>query len=197
MKNSGVETTIARTTSIVHARHAVGEAVLDAVPYQNRIAFICHPVTWMESWWKFANTAGNTEQEARSNHYECWRVYHPMQAIRPWDRLSFAEFAEKAVENCPGFVSWMMRTYIGSRRRKLVWYVGRRENLLRDFAQILTRSNITFDRDRLLKTVPQNVSAKRSTVWPARVLARFVEAEQDIIDEYYRGTIPTTTLVSP
>lgn len=152
-------------------RHCFRGACPDA---KFTFAFIRHPLTWYESWWKYST--------GRPHNWDQWQ-WHPTYPLQACRRLDFGEFIEHVVDLVPGFLVSLFESYIGPLDNPIIDFVGRQERLAEDFAAVLNALGIPYDETVLDELSPQNVSRSifGAPIWTEKQEASILEAEEKII----------------
>lgn len=174
----GIRTAQPSTADGTSARHQLTADVLDR--YDFSFAFVRHPVSWYESWWKFQALAWTTWEPD---------VWHPQRALEPCASDNFATFIHNCIVREPGFVTRMYEWYVGPRGRERVDFVGRYEALEDTLIGILHGLSYRFDEAALRDHPRVNVSAKRAgdPIWEPALRKRVEALEAPAIRRFYGG----------
>lgn len=101
-------------------------------------AFVRNPVSYYESWWRFMEDQ-NWRKFSRDQNASRFGLkadlWHPYKQMESWGRVSFDEFVERVISDCPGFVSSLYEKYIPFGTHVVV---GKQENLVSDFKKIIS-----------------------------------------------------------
>ena len=132
-----------------------------------KFAFVRHPLTWYESWWRWSMDI-------------TWRnqlqvPILPACAFEP--NADFNAFVSKCVEIAPGMVSAMYELFVGPTDHPIE-FIGRQEQAMEDLKQLLTLRGLSFDASILETSGKQRVSGYPAPMWDIDLKDRVAKAEQ-------------------
>lgn len=141
----------------------------------NGIAFIRHPITWLQSVWRYRNGAPG-------------QFYgRPMGAINDIaieSNEDFETFVRLYLDHIPGWITDMFMSYIEYAGSTWVSYIGKQENLSRDliYGLHLCGLKLTDDQlDAILLHPPVNVSKPEVPFMSKNLQARVCATEWKIM----------------
>lgn len=141
-------------------------------------AFVRHPLSWYESWWKF---------QAGAWHRFEPRVWHPQRCLEKCADDDFSSFIQKCIDREPSYVTRMYDWFFGPDLDPVSVLVGRYENLVDDLVSILAELGEDADESALRAVPRQNVSPclKGTPTWTERLWHRVECAEEAAIRRFY------------
>lgn len=104
--------------------------------------FIRNPLDWFKSYWSFRMRNG-------------WHT-KTHQIDQTCSSMDFNEFISRVLEKMPGYCTRFFESYIGTKEKPLVSFVGRQENLTKDLISALNQAGEKFDKEAILKAPPVN-----------------------------------------
>jgi len=142
-----------------------------------KFCFVRHPVEWYRSYWAFCREKGKSKHWYGDNP-------GPLDAIDDCYLAadSFADFINKAVKQCPGFVSDLYASYTSE-----VDFVGRYETLLVDLIYALERCQVSFRPSALDLLAKQRVNQTgvEKPELPFQLLKLICQSEKKAIRQFY------------
>lgn len=142
------------------------------------VAFVRHPVTWYESYWKWRNTPGKE------------RVYWPWPPRPNAVGVPFERWIQKMMDQEPSYVTRLYEQYLGMEGNPIATHIGRFESLKDDLIRLLSTCGVSLDssQEKAIRGKPRyNVSRSRvgDPVWPDGVQERLLNMEAPIIRRFY------------
>jgi hypothetical protein len=152
---------------------------LDACPCPQKfkIAFVRHPLSVYQSYWRFKKTDG-------------WDRRNPFDGACASG--SFASFVENVLAKYPGWCSRRFESFVGVAGAEIE-FVGRCERLADDLVRALRAAGEPFDEARLRETPPVNVSVWpiEDARWPDNLAERVLTSESDALERFgYDRRVP-------
>jgi hypothetical protein len=140
--------------------------------------FVRHPVTWMESWYRYQKKRKFKGWGKTGNLY-----YHPCSIIDDCQDEDFNKFVSNIIDKVPGFVSNMYFQYT-----RHCAYVGSQEDLAKHTKIILEKMNVIIKPEFYL--MPRmNVSKNYEIVWDKKTKNEFQKFEISGMKQYGYKTI--------
>jgi hypothetical protein len=136
-----------------------------------RFAFVRHPLTWYQSYWRFKVSSGwskpnSLDLACRSNH--------------------FADFVRKVLDRQPGILSQWVRAAVGD--PQVIEFVGRFERLIEDLCVALALAGENFDPVQIRAVPPVNVTNKaRVAELPSALKRAILKTERDVCERFGYG----------
>jgi hypothetical protein len=153
--------------------HCPPQFCLDS--YDFAFAFVRHPLSWYESWWKY--------QQGKWTRFES-DSWHPQRCIEACANDDFNAFVAACLAQQPAYVTRLYEWYCGPAGAELD-FIGRTESLADDLVDLLHRLSYKFDEEALRTTPAENVSPGVAPVWRAEVREKALEFERSAIDRFY------------
>jgi Sulfotransferase family len=179
LKAAGVAATYSQSFNqdVTWRHHLLGQ---QTGKYDFIFAFVRHPISWYESWWKFQTALRWVEFEPG--------VWHPQRTLEQCASDNFTEFIQLCLEREPAYVSRMYEWYIGPPGYEFTNFVGRCEHLADDLVRVLRQVGEKFDEDILRSVVPANVSPVLygKPVWHEALKGRMTLLEKPAIRRFYQ-----------
>jgi hypothetical protein len=176
MQRLGIDAVNPKTLRTASWRHCLRHQFLES--FRSSFAFVRHPVSWYESWWKF-----------QAQTWVRWEpgVWHPQRGLERCASDDFNEFIHLCIEHEPAYVSRMYEWYIGPPGVQYVNRVGRHESLADDLVEILRSLGYEPDEAVLRIHAPANVSAKKcgDPIWDPQLKRRILELEAPALKRFY------------
>ena len=159
--------------------------------YQKRLVFtmVRHPLYWYQSRWAFRVKNG-------------WHINHPLD----WECASndFHKFVDNMLNRFPnGWCNWEFDRYING-DSGMVKYVGRTENIVDDFIEVMDMAGYDVDKKFILNSKPANTSdmgGQKSSYWAKytqELYDRVMQVESTVINRYYHDfVIDPNDLIGP
>jgi hypothetical protein len=176
LKRCGIETAYAPAAPGVTWRHHLMSDMTRS--YARTFAFVRHPISWYESWWKF---------QAKHWHRFEEGVWHPQRVLEACADDDFNGFIRRCLEREPGYVSRMYEWYLGPPGRSFVEMIGRYERLADDLVAVLRSLGYVFSETTLREQPPENVSPKEcgEPIWDEGLRRRILESEAPALRRFY------------
>ena len=177
LKASGVKAEYAKAVDGVTWRHSLVSQYTEN--YDFIFAFVRHPLSWYESWWKMQTSLNWTEWEPE--------VWHPQRVLGKCASNNFSEFIELCIEREPAYLSRMYEWYLGPPGYEFVNFVARYEHLADDLVRILRFLSEEFEEERLRSFPQANVSLSPygEPVWDEELKTRLLGLEAPAIRRFY------------
>ena len=115
-----------------------------------RFCFVRHPLEWYESWWKFMCSRGWNDWGDQSDP-DGW---HPNIVLNGLGSNDFNQFIQNVIHARPGYVSELYFSYI----KPGISFVGKTENLVRDFLEVMALRGLPIDQESVKTMEPVNAS---------------------------------------
>ena len=146
-------------------------------------AFVRHPVSWYESWWKFQ--AG--KWVPFHDWYNCPQGWHPQTVLRDCCSDDFREFVRQCLAVEPGYVTRLYEWFVGPEGMPYVDFIGRYEHLVEDTQHALALIGINVSEEQLHAIAPIGVSECRAgqPSWDDQLLDKVRELEGPAIRRWY------------
>lgn len=144
-------------------------------------AFVRHPVSWYESWWKFQ--AGHW----RSHDAERW---HPQRPLNACCSDSFERFISRCLVHEPAYVTRLYEWYFGPPEQSWIQFFGRYENLREDLKSVLRLIGVEVN-ERIVSIIDTHpaVNASQSLRgnprWTKRLIVNVRKSEIATIRRFY------------
>ncbi len=145
-------------------------------------AFVRHPLSWYESWWKFNMKKGwPTWGDPRDPNR-----WHPNADLAGLESSDFNKYMKELVRAHPGYVTTLYHTYTGP----YVQFVGHQETLAHDLIEVLRILNVHFDEDRILASGKINVSGNQHQIkWDPEIRRKVLDLESAALARFgYNNT---------
>lgn len=140
--------------------------------------FVRNPVDWYQSFWNFRLDREGGPLIRRRKFYAKFRL----------DNLwsdDFDEFIDNVIKEIPeGFVTNLYKYYVGENCDK-VDFIGRTENLRKDFAKALEMAGEKTDLELINKKPKRNTSWKKEEINPV-TKQKILETESWVINNFYK-----------
>lgn len=174
---AGIEMQAAPALKHVTWRHSLVNQYLNK--YSFIFAFVRHPLTWYESWWKFQTWLKWRDHEPG--------VWHPQGILAKCASDDFSEFIDNCIKHEPAYVTRMYEWYLGPQGAEFVSFVGRYEHLADDLVRVFNTLSVTFDEDTLRAQAPVNVSESPfgKPAWDEGLRAKILQLEGPAIRRFY------------
>jgi hypothetical protein len=173
--SAGIEIVSAPALSNVTWRHSLLNQYLNR--YEFVFAFVRHPLTWYESWWKFQTWLNWRDHEPN--------VWHPQNVLKPCASNDFDEFIRLCIKHEPAYVTRLYEWYLGPEGAEFVSFIGRYEHLADDLVKVYRSLSLEFDEPALRAQAPANVSLVEPPAWDKELKARMLEMETPAIRRFY------------
>lgn len=168
-------TEVIRKTGIAHEEFLIDgdqHRGVKECPYPERFrfAFVRHPVTAYQSYWRYKMGAG-------------WNP--PNQMDRECRSDEFKTFVLNVLEYYPGFCTHVYEQYVGP-PNDTIEFVGKQENLVEDLITALRSAGEEFDESLIRAFPPQNVSDQTRFIatYTPELERRVREAERAAIERH-------------
>lgn len=147
------------------------------VPWRQSFAFVRHPVSWLESFWRYT---------------QAHRHDRPSALTGGTAGFAFDEFVGYVIRCEPALATRTFERYAGPEGLELVDHVGRQESLAADLVRILTACghDLTQQQVDTLQTASPRNTTSGATVWNERQLQTILALESVAIRRFY-GDMPT------
>lgn len=178
IKELGIKTEAPEIPADVTNAHPTYEHLMPRYRDCRLFAAIRHPVTWLESHFRY-----QTQHEWRKWEKPKW---HPLRIIEDCQSRDFGDFIDRYLAWHAGFVSQMFEQYIGIGRFCAACIMGQ-ETLDFDLRLTLTQLGCLDWRDKAFDIAPVNTTDKRGIEMPWRPGQKesVLESEKNIIDCFY------------
>ena len=120
-----------------------------------KFCFVRHPLSYYESYYKFAMQLGWPEGENPMGKMPGRNNWHPNSPLFMYKPDNFNEFIKNILDTHPGYVSELYSSYTTG-----VDYIGKTENLAEDLIEVLELMGLNIDRELVKSHDPVNVSKK-------------------------------------
>lgn len=148
-------------------------------------AFVRHPVSYYISAWQYLCESRMASYRRLSLLWTQWR-WHPFRQAALLYRGDFCEWAERILDQEPGWATRLMGWYVGPEGGEFCDYVGRTETLIPDLTEVLTHLGHRVDESVLNGLGRINVSLPGNVVEiPAELRARIEREERVLIRRFY------------
>lgn len=151
-------------------------------------AFVRHPVTWYESWWKYQQW----QDWPKMGTDAVPRTSHPQTMLEGLGSDSFDVFVRNVISREPAYVTRLYEWFLGPENAPHIdpAFVGRLESIHVDLGRFL-RSFGYASAALQIPEEPEHVSPTESPVWERETFWRVVELEQAAIRRFgYDGPAP-------
>ncbi len=176
----GIATACPLSTGGVSWRHPLPADIRGS--YDFTFTFVRHPISWYESWWRFAS--------ARVEPFEPG-VWHPQRTVETYGKDGFSTFIRRCIEHQPGYVTRLYEWYIGPPGIERVDLVGRQEELVDTLVRVLRELSYEFDETALRAHPPENTTAAFAgeMIWDPGLKRQILELEAPAIERFYGGRL--------
>jgi hypothetical protein len=175
---SGIATACPLTTGGVSWRHPLPADIRGSFDFT--FTFVRHPITWYESWWRFASS--------RVEPFEPG-VWHPQRTVETYAKDGFSTFIRRCIEHQPSYVTRLYEWYVGPPGVERIDLVGRQEELVDTLVRVLHELAYEFDETVLRAHPPENTTASFAgeILWDPDLRRQILELEAPAIERFYDG----------
>lgn len=172
LKAVGVDYQILEPHKGISVRHGLPVHFKDK--YNFHFASIRHPLTWVESWFRF-----------QCGHWTQFEpgLWHPQRCIERCAGRTYTDFVKNLLKHEPGYVSRMYEWYLGPPGALNVDAILRQETLSQDLDTVL--QNRGYKVGTTASVPRQNVSHNHKTDLSADLILTLIQSEQPAIQRWY------------
>lgn len=155
----------------------------DLQRYRFTFAFVRHPVSWVESIWKFIQSRKYPWRPFKKSLHGRW---HPWDILLSYEADEFLDWIHNIIRNEPGLFTRMTEWFVGPPDSRLIDFIGRYDTLHADICTALTLARLPDPPSLADVQAMEPVSPRPGVVeWQIDSLNAFKQSERVLIKRFW------------